>query len=355
MSNRKRIPTVAVTGLEGRDNPYPGVALARALRLARQKNVRIIGLGYDPVLTGAYRRDLFDAVYLSPLPSDPASTQLARLERIHAEDPIDLLIPALDSEIPVYAAHHEDLARLGIRAILPPLASIQLRLKSRLEGFARRHGFTSPRTETVTDPAAHWKSSAFGFPCFLKGHLADAIRVTNVDEAVAAFWRLVARWGYPILAQEPVLGDEVDVCAVMRRGGDPIAMVAMKKVVISSMGKAIAGVIFDEPAVLKEAAAMVKALAWEGPLELELVREIGTGKLSIIEINARFPAWVAATHGAGCNLPDILLKYALGEPMGSIPTPKAGTLFARTSRTTIGRIEDFAQLAATGCLKMEAP
>ncbi len=343
-------PVVAITGLEGRDNPYPGVAIARALRAARGRNVTLVGLAYDPLLTGNFRSDLFDRIYAVPYPSDPPSALRRRLREIHGEFPLDVLIPALDSEMPICAMMSDDLRADGIRTLLPAASSIKARFKERLESFCREHAIACPRTEVVVDPLKFFEGGHWPLPCFIKGCLADAHLVTTVDEAVAAHHRVALKWGYPVLAQEPVHGEEVDICAVVRPGGEPLAMLVMKKIALSRAGKAVGGVILDDPEAEAEARRIILALKWQGPLELELVREASSGRFHMIEINARFPAWVATSAGAGVNLPDLLLRLIMDEPLPAAAAVRAGTVFMRTSRTTISSIDQVGTLAATGRL-----
>ena len=156
--------------------------------------------------------------------------------------------------------------------------------------------------------------------------VADAQLAKTKDEAVAAFWRTAARWGYPVLAQEVVAGEEYDVCAVAR-AGEILSMIAIKKTATSRSGKGIGAVVVDEPAVLEVSRLITRALRWEGPLELEFVRESSSGAFFLIEINARFPAWCAATQSMGVNLPDLYLRLVLGEPLPErlLPTPVLAT------------------------------
>lgn len=349
LAGRKR-PVVAITGLEGRDNPYPGVAVARALRAARGDDVVLVGLAYDPTLTGNFRGDLFDRVYLTPYPSDPPTTVLRRLREIHAEFPLDAIIPALDSEMALYARYAEELAAIGIRTLLPPEASVKRRYKDRLESFCRSIGVHAPRTEVVADPASFFASSGMATPCYLKGPLADAVLVETPDDAPAAFWRLANAWGWPILAQEPVVGEEYDVCAVVDRTGSPRAMIAIKKIVVSRAGKGVAAAVVDDPEVFAVARRIIAALDWRGPLEVELVREASSGRFYLIEINARFPAWCGATPKLGPNLPALCLGLLLDEPVPPPERPEVGRVFVRTSKTVVGRIESLGALVATGRL-----
>ncbi|MBI4879436.1 MAG: ATP-grasp domain-containing protein [Planctomycetes bacterium] len=343
-------PVVAVTGLECRDNPHPGVAIARALRAARGDSVTIIGLAYDATLTGALRNDLFDRVYLVPLPGDPAVALLARLDAILAEQPLDVLMPALDSDLALYALLRPALASRGVRMLIPRAEAVRARCKPRLAAFARRHGLFSPRTEVVSRPDTFFQRRGFAFPCFLKGALAEAIRVACQDEANAVFRRLAARWGYPVLAQEAVAGEEFDVCAVAAPSGAAAGVLCIKKTALSSAGKALAAEVVADTEPLQAGLEVLAALGWEGPLEIELIREWSSGRFFVMEVNARFPAWIGIAAAAGVNLPDVALRLALGEPLPANGPVRAGLCFLRGSRTTLARVEDLGGLLSAGRL-----
>jgi carbamoyl-phosphate synthase large subunit len=73
----------------------------------------------------------------------------------------------------------------------------------------------------------------------------------------------------------------------------------------------------------------------------------------MIEVNARFPAWVAVTALAGANLPDLLLRLVRNEPVPEVPSPRIGTPFMRVSRTTISKIEVLGSLQSRARLVHE--
>ncbi len=351
LSNTKPKKTVvALTGLEGRDNPYPGCAIARALKEARGDDVSIIGFSYEPTLTGNFRSDLFDRVYTTPLPGDPTAVLLPRILEIHRSDPIDVFIPALDSELAIYSMHQDKLAEHGTRMVVPSPQAVKSRYKQQLYPWAQRNSIFSPRTEVVTKAETFWEQESWGFPCYLKGPLADAVRVDSQAEANAVYKRLVSRWGYPVLAQEAVYGEEYDVCAVARPDGEAAGMVCIKKTVLNDAGKAIGAEVVDCPEAMQAAKEVLKALKWSGPLEIEMIRVTSSGRFFLLEVNARFPAWVGITPTAGLNLPDLLLRIALDEGLPQNSQAIVGTRFLRGSHTTVTRTERLGELLTRGIL-----
>ena len=61
----------------------------------------------------------------------------------------------------------------------------------------------------------------------------------------------------------------------------------------------------------------------------------------LIEINPRFPAWIYLSAGAGMNLPEALVKLALGEPQTDLPPVPAGVMFIRYAWDTIVTLQNF--------------
>lgn len=348
MSGNKKV--IAITGLEGRDNPYPGAAIARCLREARGDQVRLIGLSYDARLTSCFRHDLFDQIYLTPLPGDPAATLLRRLKEINEKEGIDLLIPALDSELAIFALHRNDLADLGIRMVIPSAESVRSRYKQRLASWAHGKGIFSPLTEVVTNPHTFFDQEHWNFPCYFKGSLADAVKVHDLAEAEVVFHRLVHKWGFPILAQQPLNGVEYDVCAVARPDGSALSMICIQKTTLSRAGKAIGFETVDDADALAAARDILVALQWEGPLEIEMLREESSGRFFLIEVNARFPAWVGASPATGINLPDIVVRLAFEEALPQELKPKIGARFLRASHTSITSAGALGSLLQTGSL-----
>src|ERR1041385_445178 len=75
--------TVAVTGLNAIDSPGPGMAVIRALREAKDFDVRIIGLSYEALEPGIYLHEWVEKTYQIPYPSAGSEALLGRLQFIH--------------------------------------------------------------------------------------------------------------------------------------------------------------------------------------------------------------------------------------------------------------------------------
>ncbi len=93
---------------------------------------------------------------------------------------------------------------------------------------------------------------------------------------------------------------------------------------------------------------IIKATKWRGGMELELVKS-HKNELFIIEINPRIPAWVYLAVGAGQNLPEALVKLALGMEVKPYDTyTRLGKMFIRYSYDLITDLKEFEKLSTLG-------
>ncbi len=88
-------------------------------------------------------------------------------------------------------------------------------------------------------------------------------------------------------------------------------------------------------------------MKWRGGMELELVKSHKNERY-IIEINPRIPAWVYLAVGAGQNLPEALVKLALGMDVTPFVSYETGKMFIRYSYDLITDVREFEKLSTYG-------
>jgi carbamoyl-phosphate synthase large subunit len=88
---------------------------------------------------------------------------------------------------------------------------------------------------------------------------------------------------------------------------------------------------------------IIKKTKWRGGMELELIKTKDNDYF-LIEINPRLPAWVYLAVGAGQNLPEALVKLALGMKVTPFDKYSMGKLFIRYSYDLICDIKEFEKL-----------
>lgn len=348
-SKQAKMKCVAVTGLHRGENPQSGPPVVASLR-RRFPDLRIVGLSYDSMESGHYSQndDRLDATYLLPYPKAGHKALLTRLDAIDKKDPIDAVIPCLDSELPNFIKIRAELVKRGIKCILPTAQAFAQRSKENLQALCRRVDVPTPATLASSDPAKLARFVAkIGYPAYLKGRYYEAHLVHSPQELYYIFNELMRIWGGPVLAQEMTLGEEYDVVGLGDGEGNIIASCSIRKMLRTKAGKGFAGMIVADPALDVLARRIVDALRWNGPFELEFVKAAGHPH-KLFEMNPRFPAWVGFPSQVGCNLPARLLERVLDARQASLRECVPGQMFVRHSVDLVGDIADLAQMAAKG-------
>lgn len=346
--------TVAITGMNARpDNPGPGLAVARCLREAPEFQGRIVGLSYDALDPGLYLREYCDATYLLPYPSAGDQALLDQMQIIQSQEQIEMLIPCLDAELPGMVRLRPALQEMGLQTFLPDGDQLRLRNKDRLPELAEMAGIQCPEIKSITQAGFFYQCQEEGwsYPLVVKGLFYGAKIAHSADEAAEAFRKIAAEWGYPVLVQRMIKGEEYNLTAVGDGSGKLLGPVMMKKMAVTDKGKAWAGISIDDQALLTASESLAEAIQWRGPLEVEVMRD-SQGNYQLIEINPRFPAWIYLSAGVGRNLPLTLLRLILGQEADDFPPIQAGTLFIRHALENIVPLEDFEAIVTRGGLQL---
>lgn len=341
--------TVAVTGLNNIDSPGPGIPVIRALKESEYFEVKIIGLSYESLEPGIYLHDLVDKTYQIPLPSAGTAVLKERIAYIHEIENIEVIIPNFDAELHNFIKIQADLnADFGIATALPTAEQFEERHKSVLNVFGEKYGVSVPRSKMIYStqeiPALIHE---FSYPLVVKGKFYDASIAATPEQAVNYFQKISAKWGLPIIIQQFVTGNEVNVTAIGDGKGNCMGAVPMRKLYITDKGKAWAGVSLEDSTLMDIAHNVIAKSKWKGGCELEFIKS-KEGEYFLLEMNPRFPAWVYLAKGCGQNHPETLLKIALGIEVEAQKEYESGKLFIRYSMDLIVNMKEFEQISTQG-------
>ena len=346
---KRQMKAVAVTGLHRGENPQPGPAVIASLR-RRFPDLRVIGLSYDPMESSLYGQgaDHPDAAYLIPFPGAGATALLERLDMIREKEDLGFVIPCLDSELENYMAIHPQLLERGIGCILPTPDSFKARGKADLYDFCRRIGVPVPVTKLANNPAAVERcAQEIGYPVYVKGRLYNANFARSRADLAQAYDEIVKVWGWPLMVQEVLSGEEYDVAGVGDGQGRIVKSCTLRKLLRTSHGKGFAGIVVEDPEIDHLSQRIIHELRWDGPFELEFLKAPGKPH-ALMEINPRFPAWIDFPSQIGCNLPALLLDRLLDQKPQPLKTCAAGQMFVRHCVDLVGDFSSFADMASSG-------
>jgi carbamoyl-phosphate synthase large subunit len=345
---RKRKLNIGVTGLNAIDSPGPGVSVIRGLKEAASFDARIIGLSYESLEPGIYMHDLVDKTYQIPYPSAGADTLLTRIEYIQAREKLDVIIPNFDAELYPFIRLEAKLKELGIRMFLPTLQQFEERHKYNLNDFGKKYGINVPKGKVIFDlNDIHSVSTEFSFPVIVKGKFYDAVVAHNLEQVRANFHKISAKWGLPIIIQEFVNGTEFNVTGLGDGKGKTIAAVPMRKQYITDKGKAWGGISISDQQILDLTTRFIKATGWRGGFELEMMKN-KDNEYFLLEINPRLPAWIYLAVGCGQNIPEALVRLAMGMKVLPFAGYSVGKMFVRYAWDMIVDKEEFEKISIYG-------
>jgi carbamoyl-phosphate synthase large subunit len=339
--------SVGISGINATDNPGPGVAVARSLQEGKKK-LSLVGLSYDVHDPGNYMDDLFSNSFLMPYPTRGWNSLLAALRAVKKKSGLDILIPCLDAELPLMIRNQRVLEKMGIHTLLPNEKQFDLRSKDRLAELAQEIGCYYPQTEVVfsLDELVSVLREKIPLPAVVKGKYYKAYIVHNLESAVLKASEIAAEWGFPLLVQEVVSGQEINTIGLSDERGKLVGRVSIKKQLTTQLGKVWTAVTIQDEALDKLCQRFCKVTRWRGPFELEC---INTSKgIHLIEINPRFPAWVYFATGVGVNLPSMLVDLIqTGKCKAKLDYPLGKYLVRQTSEF-VTDLKNFQNLLSLG-------
>ncbi|MBI3795281.1 MAG: ATP-grasp domain-containing protein, partial [Nitrospinae bacterium] len=282
---------IAVTGLNAGDSPAPGVPVVRSLRERAGFKGRIIGLGYDALESGILDAGVVDAAYLLPFPSVGKDALLERILNIHEKEKLDVIIPNLDSELMNFIQIQPALEREGIKFLLPTEEQLGRRAKSNLPKLCKELNVKTPATKVVNDPST-LSLGKDELPVMVKGLFYESYLAHSHAEAVHFMHKIAGKWGYPVLIQQYIEGEEFNAAALGDGKGGMDGVACMKKLVLTDNGKGWACVSIKNDGLITLAETIIRSLKWAGAMEVEAMQSKKDGEFYLIEINPRFPAWI---------------------------------------------------------------
>jgi len=225
----------------------------------------------------------------------------------------DFLISCVDVEIDQLSELHE-----RPNVIVPPASCVTMLLKP-CDKLAALLDFEVPSTIDLAEGPQRAEIFARAHPPFLwhKGYRAGAVRVST-DEA--------GRIGGEGLLQQNVEG-RLECLAFVANRGSLLTAISLSKDVITDLGKTWTGSVTEcSEDLWHRLDHFVQETKWHGGGVIELVRQ-ADGTAWLIDVNARFPAWVHGATICGHNLVGVLMMSVTGRR--AMESPRTASTFTR--------------------------
>lgn len=241
--------------------------------------------------------------HIVPLTTDPQYIPI--IESICDVDNVDLIVPTIDDELPLFGRLRSRFEDLGIWvAASEEQAALTANDKLLTYEFAVEHGISAPRTRL----ARSFDYDNVSYPVIVKPRFGrGSIHVFEArDESELRFFE-----GYvpDAVVQDYLSGVEftVDVCSDFE--GRVISIVPRERLVIRA-GVSDRGITRRNRAVMDFACHVAESLNLTGPSNIQCKwdgRDVG-----LIEVNPRFSGGIPLTIESGANFPAWLLEMRAG-------------------------------------------
>jgi len=270
-----------------------------------------------------------------PWPAASEAEQVARLLALARESALDgwTLFPAGEEWAALIARNRDALAERYRLSILVEWTTLQKAYDKRLmHRLADEVGVEHPLTRYPRhrDDVAAYDGP---FPAVLKPAIRPTIDRFTIDKGWPAtdLASLLARYdeacavsdAAAIMIQEVISGDGESQLsfAALCRSGEAIASIVARRARQWPMdfGRASTFVeTIEAPEVEELAARVLRALRFDGIVELEFKRDPRDGRLLLLDINPRVWGWHTLARGAGVDVPYLLWRMVHGEPVEAV-------------------------------------
>ena len=289
----------------------------KLLKENREPKITVIGADSD---TNAASREDVDRFYLLPHGSD--SEYATKLLEICRTEKIDIVIPCADEEVKAISIYKYQFDRESVACAVDSHKTVELTNdKFALFEYLSKNGIEMPRYKLISNAEELRESTVyFRYPkekFVLKpryGRGARGIYIIGSDGGSKSLEDVLDTFSnLPMnsIAMECLPGEAYDV-DVLARDGSPLCIVPRRRTWTNKLSPFNEGCEVENNKTLIEFVAKITAL-----LKLNYVYDFdcgitAKGKPALYEINPRFSGAIAASAGAGANIPVMLVRMMHG-------------------------------------------
>jgi carbamoyl-phosphate synthase large subunit len=245
------------------------------------------------------------------VPSCDRPEFVPRMVELCTEQHVDLVVPTIDTELPVLAAARDELAAVGATVAVSAPAVVEIAGdKVATHSWLTAHGFPTVRQATLAEVRSDER--CWPFPLVVKPRFGSAAKgvavVTDVRELDVA-----SRSG-GFVVQTVAAGDEYTVDALVDRSGRCVCAVPRRRIEVRA-GEVAKAVTVHSPVLERLAAEICEALPGAyGALAIQVFADERFTDPTVIELNARFGGGFPLSRQAGADFPRWILEEVVGLP-----------------------------------------
>jgi carbamoyl-phosphate synthase large subunit len=224
---------------------------------------------------------------------------------------VDLIVPTLDPELPVYAAARDEFAAIGTTVAIssPEVAAIGGD-KQHTHDWLVANGFPTVQQGTLADVQAD--PGAWQFPLIVKPRFGSASIGVGIVKDAEELARAASQPDALVQTLAPGVEHTIDLLA--DREGRCLAAIPRRRLEVRA-GEVSKALTVRDPALIELAEKLCAALPGPyGALNVQVFVGDEPGQLAVIEMNARFGGGYPLSYAAGADFPLALVQDALELP-----------------------------------------
>lgn len=247
---------------------------------------------------------------------------IANLLQICQDDHIDLVIPTIDTDLLVLSENKEKFAAIGTQVMISAPDMVRIcRDKNNTSQFFVDCGLYAPM------PFNNWKDYNSGYPAFIKpkdgSSSINAFKVENEKEL-----EVYASQIEDYIVQPFVEGKEYTIDIFCDFDGKPVSIVPRERMQIRA-GEVLKTCITMDAVMIAEAKKLCENFKPCGPMTVQCIRDVHTGRDFFIEINPRFGGGAPLSMKAGARSAEAILKLLDNEEVAYCTDIADGAIYSR--------------------------
>lgn len=262
---------------------------------------KVVGVDINPLASALFEADRKYIVNRCNYPNF-----VYEIKKICAKESINIVIPLIDPELPIYSRHKNDFEREGVIVTVSDYEVIETCFdKIKTYNFFKEAGIPCLKTVDIHD--IHVED--IKFPAIIKPRKGSG--GINVFEVCSRqeIEVLSRRIEDPII-QEKAVGQEITIDSLVDMEGRPVKIVPRERLEIRA-GESSKGRTIRDKELTDLTLKLLLKLKAVGPITVQCFKT-ETGYL-FSEINPRFGGGYPLSHAAGADFPKLILKMCRGE------------------------------------------
>ena len=236
----------------------------------------------------------------------------------------DLIIPMFDTSADFLSKNKEKIeSEYGIKCAVPTYHLFNIANdKQLLMELCEKYNLPHPRTRELKSTHINEAADYVGFPSLIKPNISGGakgiVRVNCIDDILDKLPSIEKQYGACTLQQYVNQPDYYYNVMLYRTKKGDIAgytIIKIRRYFPLKGGSSCYCETIDHPFLLEMCQTVLEKLNWVGFADIDVLEDIRSGELKIIEINPRTPSSLQASFAAGIDFGKIIVADEFDEPM----------------------------------------